>query len=611
MTPSELFDKTVQYEIPPFQRPYVWTEEDQWQPLWNDIQALAEDALESPIDRDAAEPATHFLGAVVIKELHAAPGSPRRWWVIDGQQRLTTLQLLLDAAQVVIDHHGESDDAQDLAALVLNTKTKFASSPLRFKVWPSRPDRRAFEQVMDNDQQVADDLTDSRIARAHRFFVETIEEWAETTGDPDKCAGRLAALSAVLQAQLQVVAIGLGHDDDDQLIFEALNDRGTPLLSGDLIKNYVFQRCDELRVDVDEWSGKYWQEFDDDWWREQVAQGRLFRSRIDLFLQYWLTMRTLDEVPTDKMFKRFQAFARDYLNTVDSAATLLSQLSADAATFRKFAELDVTSGRGSFYRRVVEGLELGAFIPLLLWTLNANNPPPPEEADRALGAVESWAVRRTLLRQTMKDVNKMVVVLLRHLDEQPSNKVGQATIDFLAAQTADAREWPNDEQVHSQLPGIKVYGNIKQSRLRAFFAAVEHHLRQDPKYGTVTLPDGLEIEHVMPQGWRTHWGTGVVDHPKLASERDFAIHTIGNLTLITGRLNKDLSNRPWTDNDAETVAPTGKDAGVGKRSLLNRYNLFALNKAIVEPHAEAWTEADIRERSQELARYVTEIWPHP
>jgi hypothetical protein len=611
VSPSDLFDKTVQYEIPPFQRPYVWTEEDQWQPLWDDIEALADEALGVDLEAEPVEPTTHFLGAVVIKQLQSSPGNPQRWWVIDGQQRLTTLQLLLDAAQIVTENHGEADDAQDLAGLVLNGKSKFASSPLRFKVWPSRPDRVAFEQAMDNDVEVSESLADARIARAHRFFVDAIAEWANVTGDPDKCVQRLAALSAVLQAQLQIVAIGLGRDDDDQLIFEALNDRGTPLLSGDLIKNWVFQKCDDLHVDAEAWSNKYWQEFDDDWWREQVAQGRLYRSRIDLFLQYWLTMRTLSEIPTEQMFKRFRSYATDHLAEVDTAATLLGQLSADAATFRTFAELAAHSGRGAFYRRVVESLELGAFIPLLLWTLSAHKSPPVEQADLALQAVESWAVRRTLLRRTMKDVNKLVVALLNHLAEEDGDAVGQATVEFLAAQTADAREWPSDEQVQTQLPAIKVYGNIKQSRIRAFFAVIEQHLRRDERYGDVALPEGLEVEHVMPRGWREHWGEGVADDAKLAGERDFAIHTIGNLTLVTGRLNKDLSNRPWTDAEAEAVAPTGKDAGVGKRSLLSRYNLFALNKEIVDPHEDGWTEADIRERSKKLAQRVTKIWPRP
>jgi hypothetical protein len=616
MTPSDLFAKNVQYEIPPFQRPYVWTEEDQWQPLWADIEALVEESLEATVEdyevgSETPEEPSHFLGAVVIKQMHSSPGDPQRWWVIDGQQRLTTLQLVLDAAQVVVERHGDPDDAEDLAGLVLNTRPRYARTPLRFKVWPSRPDRHVFDAVMDNDREVATEDADSRIARAHKFFADAVAEWANVTGDPDKCAARLGALCAVLQQQLQIVAIGLGKDDDDQLIFEALNDRGTPLLSGDLIKNYVFQHIDDLHLDADEWSDRYWREFDDDWWREQVAQGRLFRSRIDLFLQYWLTMRTLNEIPTEKMFKRFRDYAAEQLEDADRAATFLSHLSADAITFRRFAELEPYSGRGSFYRRVVESLELGAFIPLLLWTLGADNPPPPEQADVALGAVESWAVRRTLLRRTMKDVNNLVVSLLRELASKPRDAVGAATIEFLLKQTADSRGWPTDEELLNELPRIKAYGNIKQSRLRAFFAVIEAHLRRDERFGDVTLPPGLEIEHIMPRGWRTYWGEGVADDPRRTAQRDLDIHTLGNLTLVTGRLNKNLSNRPWTDEKALVMDPDGQDPGVGKRSLLNRYNLLVLNKQIVDGNPSAWTDADIHARSLALAKEILVIWTRP
>src|SRR4051812_34051497 len=100
-TPRDLFDQTACYEIPPFQRPYVWTEEDQWQPLWDDIQRLADTAFDLGTDHDVGSLPAHFLGAVVLKQLQSAAGDPSRRSVIDGQQRLTTLQLLLDAAQSV------------------------------------------------------------------------------------------------------------------------------------------------------------------------------------------------------------------------------------------------------------------------------------------------------------------------------------------------------------------------------------------------------------------------------------------------------------------------------------------------------------------------------
>ena len=606
LTPADLFDGKVTYEIPPFQRPYVWTEEDQWQPLWDDIERLA-DARFEPI---AGQPLpTHFLGAVVLKELGAPAGDPSRHSVIDGQQRLTTLQLVLDATETVVADHGYEDDSESLQELVINGAKRFAGTSKRFKLWPSRVDRDIFRRVMDDEVPLTTTENDFRIAQAHLFFADAIREWAQVTGDPDKSANRLTALVEVLQQQLKIVRIQLDVEDDDQLIFETLNDRGTPLLAADLIKNFVFQRCEAIGADVDRWGEKYWLEFDGDWWREEIAQGRQFRSRIDLFLQYWLTMRTRSEVQTDSVFARFRKFSDERLSTVESAEEFLRELRADADTYRDLTALDKDTPAGSFYWRVVEELELGAFIPLLLWMISQNHNPLPDQVNRALAAFESWAVRRTMLRMTMKGVNKFVVSVLQQLDEFALAEFGDRIVGYLRDQEADARIWPSDDRMREEIPSIKVYGNIKQSRLRAILAAVELHLRDDPRSEAVDLPAKLEIEHVMPKGWRTYWGGGIAHEVEASARRDVLVNTIGNLTLATQRLNVALSNRPWTDSEAEIVAPTGRDAGVGKRSLLNRYSLLILNKRIVEAHPYEWTETDIERRSAAIAEMLVAIWP--
>jgi hypothetical protein len=602
LTPRDLFDGKVSYEVPAFQRPYVWTEEDQWQPLWDDIQRVTDAVL------GGEEVSGHFLGSVVLKQIDAPVGEPSRWSIIDGQQRLTTLQILLDAAQLVAAEHGEDEDAETLLELVYNSSKRFAGSSKRFKLWPSRIDRAAFESVMDNGLTPAQEIIDSRIVQAHRFFNNAIVEWAIESTPSQLSKTKIATLTKVLEQYLHVVAITLGPTDEDQLIFETLNDRGTPLLAADLIKNFVFDRCEKLGVAADVWADKYWQEFDSDWWREEVSQGRLFRARIDLFLQYWLTMRTLSEVPSDSVFANFRHFASARLSSAQTAEHFLEGLRKDADTFRRLASLDEASPEGKFYHRVVEALELGAFIPLLIWLISDNHSPPDSQVRKALHAVESWAVRRTLLRRTMKDVNKMVVALLQNITNRPLSEVGDATVEFLNQQSSDAREWPTDVELRNELPAVKIYGNIKQPRVRTILAAIEQSLRT-ARHESVSLPSRLEIEHIMPRGWREHWGTGVANDPQRSAEREKLVNTIGNLTLVTQKLNNALSNRPWTDSEALIVAPTGQDAGLGKRSLLNRFSILVLNKLIVDQGVQAWTDQDVRNRGQELTEAVIRVWP--
>lgn len=111
----------------------------------------------------------------------------------------------------------------------------------------------------------------------------------------------------------------------------------------------------------------------------------------------------------------------------------------------------------------------------------------------------------------------------------------------------------------------------------------------------------------MPRGWRDHWGFRVAESPELSATRDLLIHTIGNLTLVTKKLNVALSNRPWTDEEAVAIAPTGIDAGLGKRSLLKKYSLLLLKEDIVEK--SVWTEQDIEARGARLTNVALKAWP--
>jgi len=167
-----LFNQEVQYVIPTFQRPYVWNQDDQWEPLWNDVRNTAEEYLEQlealgPGQQVAAEAKTgvHFLGAVVLQQQPVPTGDIETRHVIDGQQRITTLQLLLDAAQEVCEHDGFHVPARQLRKLVLNDDMYWEKdADKRFKVWPTLSDQEPFRRAMANDLTV-DDVADNAIVQ--------------------------------------------------------------------------------------------------------------------------------------------------------------------------------------------------------------------------------------------------------------------------------------------------------------------------------------------------------------------------------------------------------------------------------------------------------------
>ena len=294
---KDLFEKNVRYVIPTFQRPYVWNKADQWEPLWEDVVHAAErylDAIEAGHEgaRAEAEAGRHFLGAIVVQQELTGSSEIETRNVIDGQQRLTTIQILVDAAQEVAERHEWADVAEGLTDLVLNNK-RYARKEKDhiFKLWPTSTDRDAFRAAMTNEAD-SSPYRNSQIVKAHEYFKFRIADWVGQGTDPGDRELRVHALETALLGLLEVVVIDLGSNDDSFVIFETLNARGTPLLASDLVKNFVMQTAAAGGGDIDEFHRRHWLEFEsDEWWRQDIRQGRLRRPRLDVLLDYWLEMR--------------------------------------------------------------------------------------------------------------------------------------------------------------------------------------------------------------------------------------------------------------------------------------------------------------------------------
>ena len=406
LSPKDLFQKDVRYTIPPFQRPYVWSQDDQWEPLWEDVRNVAEnylDELESSDDDDveaARRTSPHFLGAVVLKQVPTAAKDIDQREVIDGQQRVTTLQLLLDAIQQVCE---ESDQlslkraAKRLSRLVTNDEIFIGDEDNHiFKLWPTNIDRQAFRHAMDNGLAV-DAFEDSLIVQAHEFFQLQVRIWLNDGAVPAQ--HRIDALEAAVTTLLQMVVIDLSPQDDPNLIFETLNARGTPLQQSDLIKNFVLSKARGRQDDL-------WGDLDDKWWRDEVRQGRLFRPRLDMLLNYWLAMRTGSEISPSRVFNVFRSYADDH-----EIETVMTAVKRDLTNYRDFetAQGRTADERSFYYRTGV--MQSRVITPVLLLLLSAEH----ETRIRAFRALESFLVRRMICRQTTKDYNRLTLELANRL----------------------------------------------------------------------------------------------------------------------------------------------------------------------------------------------------
>ena len=329
---------------------------------------------------------------------------------------------------------------------------------------------------------------------------------------------------------LEMVVIDLGPSDDAQVIFETLNARGTPLLASDLVKNFVLQSIAQKGLDAEAIYQERWLAFDQAWWRNEIRQGRLVRPRIDVFLNYWLIMRTGAEVSSDEVFASFRRVEVDGHSVED----VVVDLHEVGGAYRQFEEYEPFTTEGTFmYRWQV--MDAGVSTPLLLWLFSRSNVIPVDTLDRCLAAIESFLIRRMLCRMTTKDYNKLFVDLISELESarDPGNADG-TIIAYFARQTADARLWPDDHRLKDSFRELPLYRLLTRRRLRMVLEALEESLRTSKAEEAQVTRGVLTIEHLMPQAWREHWPiplTGGVDDEETAAVRDRIIHSIGNLTL--------------------------------------------------------------------------------
>jgi hypothetical protein len=605
---GKVFANDHQNVIPIFQRPYVWDQEANWLPLWKDVRTAVEEVeAEQGDGYKQRDPRTYFLGAVVVQQRRRPPRRLASSHIIDGQQRMTTLQVLLAAARAVAYSLGAESVSGRFASLLENRpETIHEDYPDdRYKVWPLPQDRAAFLWgVRPPTEQDPAPNFEHKLVRARAWFELEISEWANASSDP---AQRLDDLYYTLQERMQLVEITLDSSDDPQVIFEALNHRGVRLDAADLVKNVLFQlleaqgqdkRGEELLMDG-------WLPLDAQPWRGQVTTGRIKRALIDLLLTYWLTIHKRQDVLVEHLFADFKKWLTD---SDSQASDVIRDIRHYADTYLAMRDLPMTDPTGQLLDRMQTTTTTP--WPVLLY-LHANDAVPPDQRAIAARAIDSFLMRRAVCLMTTKDYNRLFVQVLIDAQEAEPSEAGHAVARSLARQTADARLWPDDGDFISALIAPDLYRRAYRARLKALLVGIENHLRT-PKTEPVppfsSADPRLNIEHILPQKWETHWPLEPGDDETRLVDRQNAIHQIGNLTLTTKKLNPALSNREWNY----------------KREELRSHSLLRLTTASVLTvpegfmsgwDAETWTadwdETRITQRSMWLARAALLAWPRP
>ena len=583
----------MQFRVPLYQRPYVWDRDRQWIPLWEDVASVAERHLS-----DDTEVTHHFLGAVVVRQQRSPVGTLEVRDVIDGQQRLTTLQLLADAVEEAIrENEGPPLESKKLRKLILNDPELFAGDD-QFKVLPTNADQPIFRLAMTDEDQVPQELVDKPIARAHAFFKSSAREWVQDPSSEYTAVERFAALVTAISYGLHVVVIDLEEEDNAQAIFETLNARGTPLLASDLVKNHLLLEAQVQDLDVQALHATHWNDFERDWWREEITLGRISWPRLDAFLFYWLGMSLTREVSTQRLFDEYRLLlAEQDLQVLDVA----SSISTFGRVFRDLEEPSIQDPvvQDFFYRWNVS--QLRVLTPLLLWLFSERSRTTHNDRTESLRLLESWFMRRMICGRTTRGYQNFLHPLLREIKKQQGNQVSAVIKEALLHADAVNTAWPPDQEIYESIRTRPLYQHLSRARLRMILEAIEDEMVASDSKSEVRCPKNLTIEHLLPVAWsEDDWP--LINASITREERRSLLHTLGNLTLVNEKLNPAMSNSSWTKKRAE----------LAKHSNLHLNKMLSNLDAVPRGHSwfDLWDDSTIPERSDWLASNICRIWPH-
>lgn len=605
---QEILKPERRYIIPTFQRDYEWTLEGQWKLLFEDLENTAERLLEvrlsgatrSSLTSKEKSISPHFLGAIVCAGLPFPTGGIALRSVIDGQQRLTTVLLMIRGLLDVLQEE-EADRAKSVRRMLFNPDDVVEWQEEVYKLWPRRKDREVWPSALDDEPLAESRASEHRYLEARMFFAQSAREFAQD-GNGRLEVPRLVALSDAISSLFKLVVIDLDDNDDAQVIFEVLNGRQTPLSAIDLVKNLLFLRSEFNDEDVEVLHDKYWAQFDDDWWKKEVGRGHAQRGHRDVLLSVWLTAAIGKEASVGHLYRDVRGYLEDGLET----EIILQELNVFAEAYKVMynaascedERLAVSYGR-------VRSLEIMTAVPLLTW-LRTVSPTQLHLEDhvRAVRAIESWALRRVFVGWQTRGYGTHFSRVLREAKQAAENNadIAEAVVTGLQGGSLD---WPTDVDIRRAFQERKYYGGISQARIRLLLGAIDERLRnEDPNEPPASIEyDNLQIEHVMPQRWQDHWplihenGYAVEEDSldprwlSLSDVRDRAVNRIGNLTLVTSSFNGSVSHFGWTFKKQEFEK---------QKSLVINYGLA---------QSESWDEDSISERADALATVAIAIWP--
>lgn len=546
-----------QYQVPLYQRVYSWGKK-QLDQLWSDVVELERSMGEDP-------KASHFIGSLVLASSpdFGAIGV-NKFLVVDGQQRLTTLTLLLAALRDHLVEAGQTErangiDAQYLINVFDNGK------PL--KVLPTQTDRAPYMAVLNRAPYAGGE---DAIGAAYRFFRSKIA----AAGDPED-PRNLELLEAAVVRGLALVVVTAEPSDNAHRIFESLNNTGLRLTQSDLLKNYFFMRLGDRAEAI----------YENIW---LPLERKLDSENLELL--FWLDLAQRDDRAKQSDTYIGQQRRLERLRNVD-------ELEAEVIRIAKLGDVLSTilepSGENhpEVRRRLKRIKAWGSTTayPVVMQVLarRAGGTALDDEVVRALTYLESYFVRRIVIGRATANLNRTLLQAVGAISD--AEHIDVALRDYLSR---GRKHFATDSDVREAAKTVAFYWQGRGPQKKLILQWLEEAYR--PKEIVDIDPRHLTIEHVLPQimteSVRKTFAGGFSADADIDYEHERVVHTLGNLTL--SGYNSELSNKPF-DEKREMLAKSG----------------VSMNQAIAAN--ASWGVGEIHARSAELAEKIIELWPGP
>lgn len=533
---QDIIEGTKQYILPLFQRSYSWDKKE-WDILWEDLCELSE----------MDNPRSHFIGSIVNMPTTSVPEGVSKYMLIDGQQRITTVFIILSLLRDLANQNEDQEFAEEINNTLLVNPYKKGND--YFKLMPTQIDRDEFHKLIQNEL----DGSDSQIKKAYTYFESKLKR-----NPIDK-----NLLKKLITNYLSIVSIVLDNDDNPYLVFESLNAKGRPLTQADLIKNYFF-----MRIHIDQQNDVYTR-----FW--QPMETRL-GERLTDYIRHYLMM--------DGSIVKQNDVYHSLKDKVDqnNAIEYLKDLSNTSIYYQKLIYPENESDNMiKKYLFRLNRIEVTTAYPLLLnfyksFALNKIN---SSQFTDLLKLLENYLIRRFVSGLPTNQLNKIFPTVIIALNSNYQNQF----IDGLKA-ILPTKGYPKNSTFRKSILESKLYGGGDRSiKTKLILETIEESFAHRE-----AVPfTNLTIEHVMPQTLSEWWQNYLGDDWEIVYE--LQLHNIGNLTL-TG-YNSELSNDDF---------PSKKKLYADSHLEINKY--FA--------NVTDWKKNDIERRAKTLAEIVINIWPY-